>query len=465
MSTSILRAFSKIHNYSWLKLIKLFPVEKSKPAILGIAELKDKKSVAVLESAVKDFVSPNLDNSQIMRNSVMLGNLYMILNVEDKKKFLHILKDSCDVDIDALKTAIDLCYQDEYSDKSRLKLINILHSGRNRIFRQFVFVQDGLKFLVDMRADLIEYSKEDKTLKPLADELKVILSSWFDTGLLDLVRITWDDKASLLEKIMRYEAVHEIESWEDLHCRLSGNKHCYAFFHYKMPDEPLIFVEIYLSNKVEVKMHDLLLRNENYLMEKDSDSGLTHVIFYSISNTQKGLLGINLGNFLIKRVVDKIHCDLPNVKYFYTLSPITGFRSWLKHECEKNSWNFNVDKERVLSLVYENDFSNHDDIDSLKEGLMSLCAYYLSTAVDEKGKHYDAVANFHLSNGASIYGINWMSDISNKGLHQSFGMMVNYEYDVNSISDRYIGFTSNKKIEVSKTVANMHKNIKKIGVL
>lgn len=302
--------------------------------------------------------------------------------------------------------------------------------------------------------------KDDPHLVKLDADLKNILSSWFDIGLLDLQEITWESSASLLEKLMKYEAVHEIQSWKDLKNRLDSDRRCFAFFHNKMPNEPLIFVEVALVNEISGNIRKLLDEEAVTIKPEDADTA----VFYSISNAQNGLEGIHLGNFLIKRVVNELSKKLKGLKHFVTLSPIPGFRRWVEpllllegesvlKSSEIMSLKPVINKRNIpkglLRLLDSNWHLNPDIARVLKPILMRLCADYLVNA--KKGSRVlDPVANFHLRNGARIECLNWLADTSAKGMEQSVGIMVNYYYKLSDIERNHEYYISESRINISK---------------
>ncbi len=265
--------------------------------------------------------------------TIALGELYVSLSAKGKERFLRLLADRFSIPSAQLMQLVQSYShaKDEDAQEQLLgQLRTLLVSDRFKLLSQFSTLPDGFKFLVDMRADLLPLLKKDKHLRPLEADFKRLLSSWFDIGLLELRTIDWNAPASLLEKLIAYEAVHEIVSWTDLKNRLDSDRRCYAFFHPKMPMEPLIFVEVALVNGMSDNIHRLLDIEAPATDPNEADTA----IFYSISNAQAGLAGISFGNFLIKRVVDKIRHQLPNVKHFATLSPVPGFRRWLDAQLE-----------------------------------------------------------------------------------------------------------------------------------
>ncbi len=334
--------------------------------------------------------------------------------------------------------------QDQKHAEQKLRLR--LTSPRIRLLKQFNSLEEGVKFLVDMRADLIHAKatdfKSDPDIAVLDDELKGLLSSWFDVGFLELKRMTWDESASVLEKLVEYEAVHEITSWDDLKNRLDSDRRCYAFFHPNMPNEPLIFVEVALVNGMADNVQTLLDEREIVSDPEQADTA----IFYSISNAQAGLAGVSFGDFLIKRVVAELSREFPNLKTFATLSPIPGFRRWLKRKVSGSTPLLDAQEAQAIASVNGSGepgayllshfdggawIERQDVAESVRPILVRLGATYLMSqreAKDGVARAIDAVAHFHLSNGAQIERVNWLADRSTNGLAQSAGLMVNYLY-------------------------------------
>lgn len=394
-----------------------------------------------------------------------LGETYLALSSKGRHRFLELLASEYDVDNNAVDEAIERRRQATdpiEQQKMTIQLRNLLEPSRSRLLRQFNELQEGVKFLVDMRAELILWAQKEPGLLPLDQDVYRLLASWFDVGFLERKQITWDTPASLLEKLTEYEAVHAIRSWGDLKHRLAEDRRCYAYFHPSMPDEPLIFVEVALVNGISSNIHELL----DEKVPGNNPEKANTAIFYSISNCQRGLAGVNFGNFLIKRVVADLASTLPNIKTFSTLSPIPGFMSWLR----KNNGNLlenDEEKASIAKLLEENHPTEElrelltvssDSTDNapspLQWILLHLCAHYLLT-VKRKGKASDPVANFHLSNGAGIERINWAADLSDNGIKQSAGMMVNYLYSLPDIEKNHEDYTGKGDIFASATVRKL----------
>jgi malonyl-CoA decarboxylase len=339
-------------------------------------------------------------------------------------------------------------------------------SPRRRLLQRFSAFSEGIRFLVDMRAEMLPQLKADKRLKALDVEMEYMFSTWFDVGFLELRRISWDSPASLIEKLIKYEAVHDIKSWADVKNRLDSDRRCYGFFHPRLPSEPLIFVEVALLDDISKSITPLL---DESAVAEDVHQAST-AIFYSISNTQQGLKGVSFGDSLIKKVVETLKAEFPRLKTFATLSPIPGFRAWF-HKNATNMLALMEDKHReslglVLGAQAESAAQLLAAADSplalepqspVRQFLLQSAAYYLSKEMDG-GKPADPVARFHLGNGARIERLNWGGDPSVKGIKQSYGMMVNYLYDLKRL-DKHRTQMAMKKIPVSSTLD--HLNFKK----
>ena len=306
-----------------------------------------------------------------------------------------------------------------------------------RLFKRLNAQPDGLRFLVELRADMLRWRKQVAGLQALDKDLEGLLSAWFDVGLLELRPLTWDSPASLLEKLIIYEAVHEIRSWDDLRHRVAPDRRCYAYFHPQMPDVPLIFVEVAFAAQMAGNVQALL---DPASPAQDLDKA-RWAIFYSISNTQPGLRGISFGNFLLKRVIDRLLEELPKLKSFATLSPMPGFADWLARLPAAEVAAIVHDKAGAQAGPRAPDgarwaarlarAARGKPSDVIQRIGLRLAARYLLTLKD--GQPVDPVARFHLGNGARIERLNWAADLSDKGLRQSCGMMVNYLYELDQL--------------------------------
>lgn len=309
-----------------------------------------------------------------------------------------------------------------------------------RMFRLFNVQVEGLRFLVELRADMLRWASDIPGLEALDTALESLLSHWFDIGLLELKPITWDSPASLLEKLIQYEAVHEIRSWDDLRRRVGSGRRCYAFFHPRMADVPLIFVEVAFSTRMAGNVQMLLEQDAG---EQDLKKA-RWAIFYSISNTQTGLRGISFGNFLLKRVIDSLMQELPQLRHFATLSPIPGFSRWLGQQDDAALQALVASRtpappqDQPLAAWWAQALRSAaqggaEQDDSVQKAGLKLAAAYLKSL--RKGYPIDPVARFHMGNGARIERLNWAADVSDKGMKQSFGLMVNYLYDLDELDE------------------------------
>ncbi len=336
-------------------------------------------------------------------------------------------------------------------------------SPRRRLLQRFSAFPDGVRFLVNLRADILPQLKLDKRLQALDVEMEYMFSTWFDVGFLDLRRISWDSPASLIEKLIKYEAVHDIKSWADVKNRLDSDRRCYGFFHPRLPDDPLIFVEVALLNTVAGCITPLLDESA----DADDAHQATTAIFYSISNTQAGLRGVSFGDSLIKRVVETLKEEFPRLRVFATLSPIPGFRAWLGKNAAAMLTKLD-DKQRTAlgrAVGFEPPTAGHflsalDNVLVLPEKspvrlfLMQCAAHYLGVGLVD-GKPLDAVGRFHLGNGARVEQLNWAGDPSAKGLKQSYGLMVNYLYDLRRL-DKHRAALAQGKIPVSGAIEDLY---------
>jgi malonyl-CoA decarboxylase len=400
-----------------------------------------------------------------------LGHAYLALDATGRERFLNILANDFGVDSDAVDRAVaKLGQADGIEDRHRAGQVlrKTLKAPRVKLLTQFNALPEGVKFLVDMRAELMELTRGNPRLGFVEADLKSLLGTWFDVDFLGLRRITWDtSSAKLLEKLIAYEAVHAIANWDDLKNRLAPDRRCFAYFHPRMPDEPLIFVEVALVDGMAGNIQELLDTEAPLLDPKDADTA----IFYSISNAQKGLAGISFGSFLIKRVVDNLAAEFKGLKTFATLSPAPGFRSWLDGQliageeglltaAEQKAIAAAGAKDGGLKAALVNPDWHHDDAltDALRGPLMRLCARYLIREQRENGRAVDPVTHFHLSNGARIGRLCWMGDRSPKGLQQSAGMMINYVYKLAEIEDNHEAYTSKGKIIANSAVRGLVKS-------
>lgn len=399
-----------------------------------------------------------------------LAEAYLTLDAEGRLDFFRTLArfDSDETEVAAAMRAVSEAADEKTRTAAHTKLRQTLEPPRVRLLTQFTTIPDGMKFLVGLRAALLPHVKGDAALAALEADFRALLRTWFDIGFLELRRIDWNSPAALLEKLVGYEAVHQIRSWRDLKDRLDIDRRCYAFFHPRMPDEPLIFVEVALVKGLAGSVQGLLDESAPHLDPKHADAA----IFYSISNCQRGLDGISFGNFLIKRVVGLLGDELRSIKTFATLSPIPGFRRWLDQSLQNVPENFIAEEEAkallaaspgadsataaISAILTRRGWCKDATLARAVEPvLMRLCARYLLNESGRGKRARDPVAHFHLSNGAKVERINWLADVSEKGIKESAGMMVNYVYDPAKIEEWHEAYAGEGKRNASTVVRKL----------
>jgi malonyl-CoA decarboxylase len=390
-----------------------------------------------------------------------IADAYSALADEGRVRFFAMLARefwSDPAGVDRAITARNSAVGDTATRAAERALRRELTPPATRLFQLFPSIDDGVKFLVDLRADELRLATgavDAENAAALADldiELKSQLAAQFEPGLLELRRITWDAPAALLEKLIEYEAVHAIGSWADLKNRLDSDRRCYAFFHPAIPNEPLVFVEIALTTGAPSELAPLL---DAHAPELDPDHADT-AVFYSISNCQPGLAGVNLGTALIKQVIEALRRDLPQLHRFVTLSPVPGYRAWLDttlHEGDLRAHERELlpaAPERVLARLADTEW---DADEAIQPALVALCARYLTTTRD--GRVLDPVANFHLANGAVVERINWLADPTPIGRERSASLMVNYTYEPDRIAARADAYVGRGEVATSNAVREL----------
>ena len=321
---------------------------------------------------------------------------------------------------------------------------------RQELFRRMNRAPGGAKDLVAMRADLLNLFRGNPDLAQVDSDFLHLFVSWFNPGFLVLRHIDWGTPANILEKIIRYEAVHQIRDWDELRRRIDPqDRRCYAFFHPAMVDEPLIFVEVALTGAIPDNVQKLLAPDR----ELEAPEKFRTAVFYSISNCQEGLAGVSFGNFLIKRVVEELRRELPRLEQFVTLSPVPGFMKWLTNanDLPAERWD-----PKLLDLLRTPDWMDAPEkTENLRQMLEPLAAHYFLKAKTASDRPLDPVARFHLGNGARLERINWLGDKSAKGLRESATIMVNYLYDLDEIERNHDAFANKGEIVAANSVKKM----------
>ena len=371
---------------------------------------------------------------------------YEDLKLEQKLEFFIHLVENFDLDPELVVKSAQT-YLEERTPEVLHTLTKHAEPKRRELLRRLNQVPGATEKLVHMREDLLVLMKSESRLASLDADFEHLFASWFNRGFLVLKPIDWKTPANILEKIIEYEAVHAINDWDDLRRRLQPNdRRCFAFFHPAMPEEPLIFVEVALTKGLPQSVTGLLAQARASI----SDGEIDTAVFYSISNCQKGLRGVSFGNFLIKQVVNDLALDFSGLKNFVTLSPIPGFRKWLQDQYSDTD----INAIHVVNKALEKDetFFIDEDIEALEKPMKVLLAKYFLHAKRPDGLPLDPVSRFHLGNGASLMRFNWMADISEKGLQQSAGLMVNYKYDLATVEDNHESYAREKKINTTREI-------------
>ncbi|HLI99639.1 MAG TPA: malonyl-CoA decarboxylase [Bradyrhizobium sp.] len=377
---------------------------------------------------------------------------YHDLDTGNRREFFEHLARDYGPDRERLAQAIE-SWRAQPNDADAGELHFASEPRRQELIRRLNRAPSGTSDLVAMRADLLDLMEDDKDLAALDRDVMHLLASWFNRGFLVLRKIDWSTPANILEKIIRYEAVHEIRGWSDLRRRIDpADRRCYAFFHPALIDEPLIFVEVALTETIPDAIAPLLAEDRESVAIEDARTA----VFYSISNTQRGLSGISFGNFLIKQVVEELRRELPRLENFVTLSPAPGFMSWLKGASDLPL----TDQEHsLLQHLDAPDWWRNEELESqLRSVVEPLAAQYFLKGRNNKDRPIDSVARFHLGNGARLEQINWLGDTSLKGLRESAGLMVNYLYRLDDIEKNHEAYANQGTVAASGAVRKLLKN-------
>ena len=387
-----------------------------------------------------------------LANTLLAG--YSAAAEADQLAFLNALADLFGPDMNELNAALAVVRDKGTSPDTVAKLLKAAEPRRQELIRRLNLAPGGTAALVRMREALLAHIKDHPPLKHVDNDFVHLFASWFNRGFLVLQRIDWTTPANILEKIIRYEQVHAITNWDDLRSRLApSDRRCYGFFHPQLVDEPLIFVEVALTRDSPAAIAPLLDLTRAPIPATEA----TTAVFYSISNTQKGLGGISFGNFLIKQVVEEIKRELPNVQTFVTLSPVPGFAAWLARErALDTSALIDTPARATLSALDAPNWANDaETAERVKAVLLPLAAYYFIEAKGSRGNPLDPVARFHLGNGAQLERLNFLGDRSEKGMQQSHGLMVNYLYALDKIEANHEAFAEKGQVATSSTVRKM----------
>ena len=385
-------------------------------------------------------------------------NCYQHLDDQERLAFFQCLASEFSAPLKLVSVAAQN-YLDFPTTQNLSRLSAIVEPPRQKLILRLNQAPDATLSLIKMRQDLLGILPDHVELNEVDGDFKKLFTSWFNGGFLLLKRLDWSSSASILEKIIEYEAVHSMSGWDDLRARLDpADRHIYGFFHPRLEEEPLIFVEVALTKEKPSQIKSILEQDRVIVDPNDARTA----VFYSISNCQQGLRGIPLGSFLIKQVVEDLRSSFPHLKDYVTLSPVPGFARWVD-SLLSGDLNINGDEQSLseeMKSIFENlrtrDLSLEDLSDpQLQNALHSALAWYLTAQKNAYGQPEDPVARFHLGNGAQLERINWPADLSESGLKLSLGAMVNYAYRLEDIEKNHEAFVENGEISSSTQVMKL----------
>lgn len=373
---------------------------------------------------------------------------YAKLDNTGREAFFDVLRDELEPATDAIESAV-AAWQRAPGPATLQALNEASESARRDLIRMLNVAPGGTAALIRMRSDLLALLKTSPEYAAVDRDFAYVFRSWFNRGFLNLEMIDWQTPAMVLEKLIAYEAVHEIQGWDDLRRRLADDRRCFGFFHPALSDEPLIFVEVALVNGLASDINTLLSPGMSAAEQPDT------AVFYSISNCQQGLRGISFGNFLIKQVVDMLATEIPSLKTFATLSPLPGFRTWLDEQRAGDGKFLRDADHAVLDMLATPDWHRDESsAQTLQPVLTRLGATYLLKARAGREPR-DPVARFHLGNGARLERLNWRADLSEKGVRQSAGLMVNYVYDRKTLLRNHEQYANSGRIASAAAVRKL----------
>jgi len=378
---------------------------------------------------------------------------YQSLDERGRRAFFELLVKEFSPDPEEVGRAGD-AYRNDPSPEHLARLQKVVEPPRQELFRRLNLAPDGTRILVALRSQVLHESDRTARLKPIAADLAHLFTSWFNRGFLVLRRIDWRTSAVVLEKLIQYEAVHQIQGWHDLRRRLETDRRCYAFFHPALPDEPIIFIEVALTRALSDQVQALLDPDSPVL---DTESA-EWAVFYSITNCQEGLRGVPFGSFLIKQVVEDVSKDFPRIKKFATVSPVPGFRKWLLEKASALQSNPKLTPfaDAVAKFDTPQWMEDSASRSELQRHLVPLAAYYLLHAKHNQ-EPLDPVARFHLKNGARLERINWLGDTSASGLQRSVGLTANYVYKLPDVERNHELYVREHKVRASREIEALAK--------
>jgi malonyl-CoA decarboxylase len=418
---------------------------------------REASSAGGVEQACEDLLSSRGEASRVAVARDILGR-WSAGDDAGRAAFFRMMLERFGPAEDRLADAVEAWRLDPTQEAAQA-LNEASEPRRQELIRRLSLAPEGMDVLVRMRERLLKLVAEDRELKVVDDDFAHLFVSWFNRGFLVLRPIDWTTPANVLEKIIRYEAVHEIRDWDELRRRVEpSDRRCFAFFHPRLVDEPLIFVEVALTKSMPASVSEVLDPGREPIEAREAGAA----VFYSISNCQEGLRGVSFGNFLIKQVVEDLRHDLPEIATFVTLSPAPGFAAWLADEIENPRSEALAPEDRVAleSLEDRGWMDDPDAVERLRPVLTRVCAWYLVNARNARGGVVDPVARFHLGNGARLERVNFLADRSPRAERQAHGMMVNYLYELGEIEANHEAFAGRGEVAASTSVKRLARRAK-----
>jgi malonyl-CoA decarboxylase len=376
-----------------------------------------------------------------------ITKLYQVLSPDNKLIFFKKINEKYKANFTEVDEAINL-YKISPNEKTLANLFKVSSGKRRELFTRMNMAPNGTSIIIELREDLLKILKDNKDLKVVDDDLRYLFKSWFNPGFLKLEKITWDTKAAILEKIIKYERVHHMKDMNELKRRLGEDRRFFSYFHPALEDEPIIFVQVALTKGLGKSIQELMKPSN------DDTKGYDTATFYSISNCQEGLSRVTLGNFLIKRVVYEIQEELPHIKNFGTLSPIPGFVDWLRYvdETKIKSILSNLKNQDVSFLKLKDLKLGDSRFIENKEAITKLVVHYIVNEKNQQGLPVNDVSRFHLGNGAIVEDIVINANVSEQEFKRAYGVMVNYLYELKNIEKNHEDYMNNNKVIVSDKI-------------
>jgi malonyl-CoA decarboxylase len=376
-------------------------------------------------------------------------NYWRASDTEARLEFLRLLAERFGPDETRLAKAVE-DYQRQPDARNAAAIHQAAEPRRQELIRRLNMVSGAMEILLEMRATTLAQVRDTPSLALVDADFMHLLSSWFNRGFLLLQPIDWSTSASILERIIQHEAVHAIGSWNDLRLRLApSDRRCFAFFHPRLPDDPLIFVEVALTRDTPARIGDLLAVDRPVLKAEDA----TTAVFYSISNTQIGLRGVSFGNFLLKQVIETLQAELPNIREYVTLSPLPGFATWLSDTAASEPGKGQA--AMLIERLSPASWTTEPAREAFETPLVAEVARYLIEAKNAAGQPLDSVARFHLGNGARLERINFLADTSPKAMRESYGVMVNYLYKLDDIEKNHELYASEGAVVAARPIQKL----------